>query len=78
MGFKGVKIILACFRGDKIRSHLSRLMTTNKIACAPGEDSDQPWHPASLIRVVAIRMKKAWVLNYLLSAQPDQTGRIPG
>ena len=38
--------------------------------CAPSEDSDQPWHPPSLIRVFAVRMKKAWVLSYQLSAQP--------
>ena len=48
--------------------------------CAPSEDSDQPGHPPSLIRVFAVRMprliwvfavhmKKAWVLNYPLSAQ---------
>ena len=35
---------------------------TNKVACAPSEDSDQPGHPPSLIRVFAVRMKKAWVL----------------
>ena len=37
--------------------------------CAPSEDSDQPGHPLSLIRVFAMRMKKAWVLSYPLSAQ---------
>ena len=37
--------------------------------CAPGEDSDQPGHPPSLIKVFAVRMKKAWVLSYPLSAQ---------
>ena len=37
--------------------------------CAPNEDSDQPGHPPSLIRVFAIRMKKASVLSYPLSAQ---------
>ena len=42
---------------------------TNKVACAPSEDSDQPGHPPSLIRVFAVRMKKAWVLSYPLSAQ---------
>ena len=42
---------------------------TNKMACAPSEDSDQPGHPPSLIRVFAARMKKAWVLSYPLSAQ---------
>ena len=38
--------------------------------CAPCEDSDQPWHPPSLIRVFAVRMKKSWVLSYPLSTQP--------
>ena len=42
---------------------------TNKMACAPSEDSDQPGHPPSLIRVFAVCMKKAWVLSYPLSAQ---------
>ena len=42
---------------------------TNKMACAPSEDSDQPGHPPSLIRVFAVRMKKAGVLSYILSAQ---------
>ena len=37
--------------------------------CAPSEDSDQSGHPPSLIRVFAVRMKKAWVLSYPLSAQ---------
>ena len=36
---------------------------------APSEDSDQPGHPPSLIRVFAVRMKKTWVLSYALSAQ---------
>ena len=40
---------------------------TNKMACAPSEDSDQPGHPPSLIRVFAICVKKAWVLSYPLS-----------
>ena len=42
---------------------------TNKMACAPGKDSDQTGHLPSLIRVFAVRMKKAWVLSYPLSAQ---------
>ena len=42
---------------------------TNKMACAPSEDSDQPGHSPSLIRDFAVRMKKAWVLSYSLSAQ---------
>ena len=41
---------------------------TNKIACALG-----------LIRVFAVRVKKAWVISYPLSASEDsdQTGRMP-
>ena len=42
---------------------------TKKMACAPSEDSDQPGHPPSLIRVFAVRMKKAWALSYPLRAQ---------
>ena len=37
--------------------------------CAPSENSDQPGYPPSLIRVFAVRMKKAWVRRYPLSAQ---------
>ena len=42
---------------------------TNKMACAPSKDSDQPGHTPSLIRVFAVCMKKACVLSYPLSAQ---------
>ena len=28
---------------------------TNKMTCAPSEDSDRPGHPPSLIRVFAVR-----------------------
>ena len=42
---------------------------TNKVVCAPSEDSDQPGHPPSLIRVFDVRMKKTWTLSYPLSAQ---------
>ena len=37
--------------------------------CAPSEDSDQPGHLPCLIRVFAVRMKKACVLSYPLSSQ---------
>ena len=37
--------------------------------CAASEDSDQPQHPPSLIRVFTVRMKKPWVLSYPLNAQ---------
>ena len=42
---------------------------TNKMICAPSEDSDQPGHLPSLIRVFTVCMKKACVLSYPLSAQ---------
>ena len=42
---------------------------------APSEDSDQPGHPPSLIRVFAVRLKKVWALSYPLSAQRRQ--RMP-
>ena len=46
--------------------------------CTPSEDSDQPGHLPSLIRVFAVRMKKPWVLSYPLSTSEDsdQTGRM--
>ena len=42
---------------------------TYKMACVPSEDSEQPGHLLSLIRVFVVCMKKAWVLSYPLSAQ---------
>ena len=41
----------------------------NEMACAPSDDSGQPGHTPSLIKVFAVRMKKAWVLSYPMSAQ---------
>ena len=40
------------------------------MTCAPSEDSDQPGHLPSLIRIFAVRLKKVWVLSYPKSAQP--------
>ena len=36
---------------------------TNKMTSVPSEDSDQPGHLPSLIRVFAVRIKKHWVLS---------------
>ena len=47
------------------------------MACAPSEDSDQPGHPPSQIRIFAVRMKKAWVLSYPHSEDSVLTGRMP-
>ena len=41
----------------------------SKMTCAPSEDSHQPGHPPSLIRVFAICLKKPGVLSYPLSTQ---------
>ena len=48
--------------------------------CSPSEDLDQPGHPPSLITVFAVRMKKVWVLSYLLCAQRRliRLGGCPG
>ena len=50
-------------------AYMSRDRQNQQNGCAPSEDSDQPGHPPSLIRVFAVHMKKAWVLGYTLSAQ---------
>ena len=42
---------------------------TNKVVCAPSEDSDQPGRPPGLIRVFDVSTKKAWFLSHTLSAQ---------
>ena len=49
-----------------------------KNECAPSEDPDQPGHPPSLIRVFAVRIKKAWTLatHWAHSEDSDQTGRM--
>ena len=48
---------------------MSRRMTKPTKWRAPNEDSDQPGHPPSLIRVFTVHKKKASVLSYPLSAQ---------
>ena len=40
---------------DRINENEPAHGKTNQMACAPSEDSDQPGHPPSLIRVVAMR-----------------------
>ena len=53
---------------------------TNKMACAPSEDSDQPGLPPSLIRVFAVcSMGNSKDPSFLHadSRDPDETGRMP-
>ena len=52
-----------------IRYNWAATWQNQQCECAPSEDSDQSGHPPSLIRVFAVRMKKAWILSYPLSAQ---------
>ena len=40
-----------------------RHVKSNKMACAPSEDSDQPGHPPSLIRVFAVHSMDSWGPN---------------
>ena len=62
--------VLSCSgKFNLCRIVMSCLMTKPTKWRAPSEDSDQPGHLPSLIRVFAVRMKKAWVLSYPLSAQ---------
>ena len=66
--------IKSCYTGISAITQSNQMVTNtqnNKMACAPSKDSDQPGHPPppSLIRVFAVRMKKAWVLSYPLSTQ---------
>ena len=42
---------------------------------APSEDSDQPGHPPSLIRVFAVRLMGSFL--HADSEDSDQTGRMP-
>ena len=42
---------------------------TKKMACEPSEETDQPGHSPSLIRVFADHLKKAGSLSYPISTQ---------
>ena len=52
---------------------------TNKLTCAPSEDSDQPGHPPSPIRFFASAQWVAKDPSFLHadSEDSDQTGRMP-
>ena len=63
-------MILQCSKWSALKTLEPHHDKTNKVTCAR-EDSDQPGHSPSLIRVFAVRMKKALVLSYPLSASED-------
>ena len=54
------------------------LLSNEKPTKTNSKDSDQPEHQPSLIRVVAVHLKKQWLLSYLLSVQLEsyQTRRM--
>ena len=54
--------IILKHKTEKQKREMSQSMTIP--ACVPSEDSVQPGHLPSLIRVFAVHMKKAWVLGY--------------
>ena len=56
-------------KGSLVYIIMSLCMTKPTKRCAPSENSDQPEHPPSLIRVFAVPVKKAWVLGYPLRTQ---------
>ena len=62
-----VHFVIKCTRN--MTKYVSHSMTKPAKWCAPSEDSDQPGHPPSLIRVFAVCMKKPWVIGYLQSAK---------
>ena len=68
--FQRAKILFSCKCSLIILQKIWAAAWQNQQSeCAPSKDSDQPGHPPSLIRVFAVRMKKARVLSYPLSAQ---------
>ena len=63
-----VKLMLHCFHFF-FSLLMNHDMTNQENGCASSEDSDQPGHPPTLIRVFAVRMKKPWILSYPFSIQ---------
>ena len=64
---------------DSLKKHFEHTHDkTNKMTFVPSEDSDQPGHPPSLIRVFAVRSMGSLGPNFASggSADLDQTGRM--
>ena len=58
--------------------HEAPIDKTNKMAIAPSENTDQPAHPPSLIRVFAVHLKNigSSAIHWAHYEDSDQTGRI--
>ena len=63
----GYDQIESCIRAPVLLDLLNLLEEIDKMTCASSENSYQPGHPPSRIRVLTVRMKKAWVLSHPLS-----------
>ena len=59
--------------------HMSATWQNQQNESVPSEDSDQPWHPPSLIRVFASAWRKLGSLatSWAQNEDSDQTGRMP-
>ena len=53
-GYRIYRLNQVTFRWDTYEPHRDK---SNKMACAPSKDSDQPGHPPSLISVFAVHLK---------------------
>ena len=62
-------IVLGLAHCGRMKCKWAASWQNQQCGCSPSEYSDQPGHPPSLIRVFAVRMKKALILSYPLSAQ---------
>ena len=58
-----VELVVPCIRAYTFSTWAATWQNQKKNECATNEDSDQPGHPPSLIRVFAVRMKKALVFS---------------
>ena len=58
-----------CWIVSPVKRHWATTWQNQHSDYAPSEDSDQPEHKPSLIRVFAVCMMKAWTLSYPFSAQ---------
>ena len=71
--------LVFCMRTKRSKLFEPRHDKKKQNGCAPSEDSDQPGHPPSLIRVFAVCSMGAKDPSFLQadSEDSDQTGRMP-
>ena len=74
-----MKCICAAYVDSRKKHFEPPQVKTNKMTFVPSENSDQPGHPPSLIRVFAVRSMGSLGPNFASggSADSDQTGRMP-